>query len=207
MLCQRKYTNCNLNGKLKFTCIIWTHTFLVPVKMLTVGQLHCCSAAISGSLTVKLQSLWLIGCDRAWLSYPAVMPESGPHEFVGVKLRDGKRWTAKRSGHDSWQYLGTIHWSPVSHCHHHHNHFTALFPGPSGWAGARRELLDFMVQGKINRGRQTDHPAGRHSIWTNQCPPPPSPHILYGPDALPAECRPTNNVKALKEYGHQWKQK
>jgi len=35
----------------------------------------------------------------------------------------------------------------------HHNRFTALFPGPSGWAGARRELLDFMVQGKINRGR------------------------------------------------------
>ena len=35
----------------------------------------------------------------------------------------------------------------------HHNRFTALFPGPPGWAGARRELLDFMVQGKINRGR------------------------------------------------------
>jgi len=45
----------------------------------------------------------------------------------------------------------------------------------SSWAGARRELLDFMVQGKINRGRHTDHPAGRHSIRTNQCPRPPSP--------------------------------
>ena len=56
----------------------------------------------------------------------------------------------------------------------HHNRFTALFPRPPGWAGARRELLDFMVQGKINRGRHTDHPAGRHSIRTNQCPPPPS---------------------------------
>jgi len=32
----------------------------------------------------------------------------------------------------------------------------------------------------------TDHPAGRHSIRTNQCPPSPSPHIFYGPDALPA---------------------
>jgi len=30
--------------------------------------------------------------------------------------------------------------------HHHHNRFTALFPAPPGWAGARRELLDFMVQ-------------------------------------------------------------
>jgi len=33
----------------------------------------------------------------------------------------------------------------------HHNRFTALFPGPPGWAGARRELLDFMMQGKINK--------------------------------------------------------
>jgi len=64
--------------------------------------------------------------------------------------------------------------------HHHHNRFTALFPGPPRWAGARRELLDFMVQGKINRGRHTDHPAGRHSIQTNQCPPPPSPHFFTG---------------------------
>jgi len=40
---------------------------------------------------------------------------------------------------------------------------------------ARRELLDFMVQGKINRGSHTDHPAGCHSIRTNQCPPPPCP--------------------------------
>jgi len=79
--------------------------------------------------------------------------------------------------------------------HHHHNHFTALFPGFSGWAGARRELLDFMVQGNINRGRHTDHPAGLHSIRTNQCPPPPSPHFLQ---ARWPSCHPTNSVKALK---------
>jgi len=30
------------------------------------------------------------------------------------------------------------------HTHTHtHNHFTALFPGPPGWAGDRRELLDY----------------------------------------------------------------
>ena len=68
---------------------------------------------------------------------------------------------------------------------HHHNRFTALFPGPSGWAGARRELLDFVVQGKINRGRYTNNPARHHSIRTNHCQPPPSP-IFYRPDALPA---------------------
>ena len=48
-----------------------------------------------------------------------------------------------------------------------------FFPGPPGWAGARRELLDFMVQGKINRG---DTP----TIRTNQCPPPPSPIFFTG---------------------------
>jgi len=63
--------------------------------------------------------------------------------------------------------------------HHHHNRFTALFPGTPGWAGARRELLDFMVQGEINRGRHTDHLAGRNSIQTNQCPPPPFPPIFF----------------------------
>jgi len=68
----------------------------------------------------------------------------------------------------------------------HRNHFTALFLAPPRWAGARRELLDIMVQGKINRGRHTNHPAGRHSIRTNQCPPPPYSHIFYRPDALPA---------------------
>jgi len=40
-----------------------------------------------------------------------------------------------------------------------------------------------MVQGKINRGRHTDHPAGRHAIQTNQCPPPPSsPYIIFNED-------------------------
>ena len=76
-----------------------------------------------------------------------------------------------------------------------HNHFTTLFPGPPGWADARRELLDFMVQGKINRGRHNDHPAGRHSVWTNQCQPPTIPHFLQA--GCPS-CRPTNSVKALK---------
>ena len=37
-----------------------------------------------------------------------------------------------------------------------------------------------MVQGKINRGRHTDLPPGRHSIRTNQCLPPPSPNFFTG---------------------------
>ena len=59
---------------------------------------------------------------------------------------------------------------PAENHNHHHNRFTVFFPGPPVWAGARRELLDFMVQGKINRGRHTDHPAARHSIWTKPVP-------------------------------------
>jgi len=49
--------------------------------------------------------------------------------------------------------------------HHHHNHFMALFPGPPGWAGARWELLEFMVQGKINRGRH--RPSGWVPLQTH----------------------------------------
>jgi len=91
---------------------------------------------------------------------------------------------------------------------YYHNHFTAIFPGPPWWAGARRELLDFMVQGEINRGRHTDHPAGCHSIRTNQCPPPPFPHIFYGLDALPA-AQPTVskhwtcNIQWYTKYIHK----
>jgi len=43
-----------------------------------------------------------------------------------------------------------------------------------------RELLGFVMQGKINRDRHTDHPAGHHSIRTNQFPPPPSPIFFTG---------------------------
>jgi len=53
--------------------------------------------------------------------------------------------------------------------HHHHNHSTALFPGPTGRAGATRKFLpDFIVLGRITRGRHTDNPGGHHSIRANQ---------------------------------------
>jgi len=71
------------------------------------------------------------------------------------------------------------------------DHPGELVPEKNSWT------LWCTVQGKINRGRHIDHPAGRHSIWTNQCPPPPS-RILYRPDALPAT---QSSVKALKATG------
>jgi len=98
----------------------------------------------------------------------SVWKRATTHSYLSIR-RDS--WLNK--AHMYIYYIDCAH-------HHHHNRFTALFPGPSGWAGARRELLDFMVQGKINGGRHTDHPVGRHSIQTNQCLLPPSPHIFTG---------------------------
>jgi len=57
-------------------------------------------------------------------------------------------------------------------------------------------FLDFMVQGKIDRGRHTDHPAGCHSIRTNQCPPPPSPIFTGRMPFLPPnqQCQSTEGI-------------
>jgi len=88
-------------------------------------------------------------------------------------------------------------WLHLHHTTHTPQPFYGPFPGTTQVSRCqkRRELLDFMVQVKINRGRHTDHPAGRHSMQTNQCPPPPSPIFLQA--GCPS-CHPTNSVKALK---------
>jgi len=60
---------------------------------------------------------------------------------------------------------------------HTRAHTTVLWPFYRDHAGElvpRKELRDFMVQGKINSRRHIDHPAGRHSIRTDQCPLPTS---------------------------------
>jgi len=61
-----------------------------------------------------------------------------------------------------------------------------------------KDVMDFMVQGKINRGRHTDNPAGRHSIRAHLHHPP---HIFYRPDALPA-AQPTvsKHWRQLAQY-------
>ena len=88
---------------------------------------------------------------------------------------NSKKTTTRITGRPlSWTTYSFV----ISSTTPHHNCFTAHFLGPPRWAGTRRELLDFMVQGKINRGRHSDHPAGRHSIRTNQCPPPWFPHVF-----------------------------
>ena len=88
-------------------------------------------------------------------------------------------------------------WQPLVIEINHYNPFTALFSGTTRVSRYQKRLLNFMVQGEINRGRHTDHPAGRHSIRTNQCPPPPAPPHIFLQAGCPF-CRPTNSVKALK---------
>jgi len=72
--------------------------------------------------------------------------------------------------------------TPNKHTHTH-NRFTALFGNLFGWAGARRNLLDFVVQGKI---AEADTPTIR--LGATPCrlisDPPPSPPI-FTLDALP----------------------
>ena len=63
--------------------------------------------------------------------------------------------------------------------------FYGPFSGTTRVSRCQKRTLNFKVQGKINRGRHKDDPAGCHSIWTNQCPPPPS-LIFYRLDAIPA---------------------
>ena len=89
----------------------------------------------------------------------------------------------------------------------HHNRFTALYR--AGSASVRRELLDFMVQGKINTGKHTDHLAGRHSI---RMPTTTIPPFFYRPDSLPANqpCQSTEGntptvpeaITGEKSQGH-----
>ena len=53
--------------------------------------------------------------------------------------------------------------------------FYGPFSGITRVSRCQKRTSGFMVQGKTNRGIHINHPAGCHSIWTKQCPPPPSP--------------------------------
>ena len=101
--------------------------------------------------------------------------------------------------------------------HHppHHNRFTALFPAPTGTAGARRKLLlDFMVQGKITK-------ADTPTIWLGATPsglisdPPPSIPLTsrsnsnekggVGPESLPVSPHFSNNwYETIQNLKYRW---
>jgi len=72
-------------------------------------------------------------------------------------------------------------------CHYYHtttilrpffrDHLGELVPEENFWTLWCKERLT---------EADTNHPAGSHSIWTNQCPPPPSPSHFYRLHGLPA---------------------
>jgi len=57
--------------------------------------------------------------------------------------------------------------SHVQYVSDHHHTTTVLqpfFSGTTRVSWCQKITFGFMMQGEINRGRHTDHPAGRHSI-------------------------------------------
>ena len=151
---------------------------------------HWLSSAIAGNTSAEMsaslrmssrnrirEKSWRFGQKRRWLIFRSMLLMIVIEELQQLKVC-------------TFYIHFILMWKLVTHTH---NCFTALFLGPPGWAGARRELLDFVVQGKINRGRHSNHPAGRHSIRTSQCPPSPSPHFLQAAcsSCRPAKCQST----------------
>ena len=76
--------------------------------------------------------------------------------------------------HNGRKTVVCVHGSDAakSHTQPFYGHYTQPFYGPfSGTTRVSRcqkRTSDFIVQGKINRDRNTDHPAGRHSSRSNQ---------------------------------------
>ena len=166
-LLQQRETKASFVFIMNYTCItkVTTH-FSSKTKFVSAESISSSVSSDSCSCWILLLSFWTTNKEHWYIKY---MTRHFTHTYMWWK-----GYRNKTSNKYSY-YLSL----------NYHKRFTALFPGPPGWVSARRELMDFMVQGKINRGRHTDHPDGRHSIRTNQCPLPPSP-IFYRPDALPA---------------------
>jgi len=81
----------------------------------------------------------------------------------------------------------------------HHNHFTALFPGPLGWAGARREFWILWCKGRSTEAdiptiRLGAIPSGLTNAHLHHL------RIFYRPDALPA-AQPTVS-KHCRQLAH-----
>jgi len=121
--------------------------------------------ATTGPVEVLVVHVYLLSTSTAERQIPYVSPIhhllsfhlATEHRYWTFVLQEQQHLTYKRQ--PLKQSHGTTYrtCSKLKHTHRH-NHFTALFPGPPAWAGARRELLDFMVQGEINRG--SHRPAG-----------------------------------------------
>ena len=88
------------------------------------------------------------------------------------------------------------------YCHHHHNRFTAFFRDHPGEPAPEENFWTLWCKGRLTEAdSHTDHLAGRHSIQTSQCPPPPSPiSFFYRPNAFPPpnqQCQSTENFMQI----------
>jgi len=91
--------------------------------------------------------------------------------------------------------------APTSTTTHTHKCLTALFPGSSGSGGARRNLLDFMVQEKIT---EADTPKIRMRATPSRLisdPPPSSPPFLRHMPFLP---QPSQFILAWDRHQICW---
>ena len=89
----------------------------------------------------------LIRCSGFGISQPKMLPTStGLTFFIAVVLHCHVALKFSLRKFLNRYRCVQIYEVNSSHTHTHtHNHFTALFPGPLGWASAKTELLDFMI--------------------------------------------------------------
>jgi len=94
----------------------------------------------------------------------------------------------------------------------HHNRLRPFFWDHPGEPVPEENFWTVWCKGRLTEADiPTIHPAGCHSIRTNQFPPPPSPIFVYRPDALPAtqptvskHWRPANR-KSHEPYHFWWR--
>jgi len=138
-LCGGNATLCQITST---TCYYWNST----TKTVQVTPLGTILSSSPYSECASFHQQGYVGSKTAQQNPPVLkwwceqmqVDLYNDHEMVGVII------TGRCACRANCQYC------IISPPQHHHNRFTALFPGPPGWAGARRELLDFMVQGKFN---------------------------------------------------------
>jgi len=148
-------------------CEHWTYS-VVKHSLLHVFLASCVSFLLWHSLVGNKMSIWLV-------KFCSADPKAS--------LNRRQTWLTCGKGHCylitgclmlvNWLCLpsGTWHIIPLTPhrevlCHpittpQTPQPFYSPFSGTTGWAGARRELLELMVQGKINRGRHTMIPTIR----------------------------------------------
>jgi len=128
------------------------------------------------------------GLMKKWLIFGGDFTDLGPYHDTGKTCFGRGMHCPSASSIDAEivfhvNYASYAIWLLISP--HHHNRFTALFPGPPRWVGARRELLGFMVQGRLTESdtltiRLVATPSRLTSAHLHRS------HLFFRPDALPA---------------------